>query len=82
VYEPPVGEAETMAAQIWAEVLQVERVGRHDDFFSLGGHSMLAVTLVKRLRDAGFEAEVRHLFTAPVLCEFVAATRWVTEVLL
>ncbi|MCD9260699.1 non-ribosomal peptide synthetase, partial [Bradyrhizobium japonicum SEMIA 5079] len=37
-YAPPQGEMETVLAQIWAELLGLERVGRHDNFFELGGH--------------------------------------------
>ncbi|EPN29963.1 non-ribosomal peptide synthetase SyfA, partial [Pseudomonas syringae pv. actinidiae ICMP 18807] len=38
-YEAPLGEVEIAMAAIWAQVLGVERVGRHDNFFELGGHS-------------------------------------------
>ena len=49
-YEAPQGELEETLAQIWAEVLGVERVGRQDGFFDLGGHSLLALGLLERVR--------------------------------
>ncbi|MCF2135390.1 condensation domain-containing protein, partial [Mycetohabitans sp. B3] len=67
VYEAPRGEWETMLAQIWAELLEVERVGRHDSFFALGGHSLLAVQLIERLRRRGLGLSVRALFDMPTL---------------
>jgi aryl carrier-like protein len=80
-YEAPVGEVEEQLAAIWAEVLKLERVGRHDNFFELGGHSLLAVTLIERMRRAGMNADVRALFTTPTLAGFAAATEE-TEVVL
>ncbi|RMQ45588.1 Amino acid adenylation, partial [Pseudomonas cichorii] len=72
-YEAPQGETETTLAQIWAEVLQVERVGRHDHFFELGGHSLLAVTLIERMRRKGLSADVRILFSQPTVAALAAA---------
>ncbi|MGY2372553.1 amino acid adenylation domain-containing protein [Pseudomonas sp. SDO5201_S390] len=72
-YEAPVGEVETLLAQIWADVLNVEKVGRHDHFFELGGHSLLAVGLVGRMRQAGLSADVRVLFSQPTLAALAAA---------
>ncbi|MHC2566243.1 non-ribosomal peptide synthetase component F [Bradyrhizobium liaoningense] len=72
-YEAPRGEVETMLAQIWAELLGVERVGRHDHFFELGGHSLLAVQLMERLRRLSLGVEVRTLFARPVLCDLAAS---------
>ncbi|MBB4636050.1 non-ribosomal peptide synthetase [Longimicrobium terrae] len=72
-YEAPVGEVETALAEVWAEVLGLERVGRNDGFFELGGHSLLAVTLIARMRKRELHADVRALFTAPTLAEFAAA---------
>jgi amino acid adenylation domain-containing protein len=72
-YEAPVGETEQALAEIWAEVLGVERVGRLDNFFELGGHSLLVVQLVERMRERGLHAGVRALFVAPTLAELAAA---------
>ena len=73
-YEAPVGEVEMLMAGIWAEVLKLERVGRHDHFFELGGHSLLAVNLVARMRKAGLEVDARTLFSHPTLAQLAAQT--------
>lgn len=49
-YEEPQGETERLLAEIWAEVLKLEHVGRHDHFFDLGGHSLLAMQVLVRIR--------------------------------
>ncbi|WP_035978579.1 condensation domain-containing protein, partial [Bradyrhizobium sp. th.b2] len=57
-------------AQIWAELLGVERVGRHDHFFELGGHSLLAVQFLSRLSQAlGVALPLAALFAKPVLAD-------------
>jgi len=73
-YEPPVGDVETTLAQIWADVLKLDRVGRHDHFFELGGHSLLAVSVIERMRQGGLSADVGALFVAPTLAAFADAT--------
>ena len=73
-YEAPQGETENLLAGLWAQLLGVERVGRHDNFFELGGHSLLAVSLTARLRQEGLEADVRALFEHPTLAGYAAIT--------
>ena len=70
----PQGEVETALAAVWADMLGVERVGRHDNFFELGGHSLLAVKLVERLRQAGLAVDVRVLLNQPTLAALAAQT--------
>ena len=66
-----MGETEEALAEIWAEVLRVERVGRHDHFFELGGHSLLAVRVISRVRQVlGVEVGIADLFEKPVLSTF------------
>jgi amino acid adenylation domain-containing protein len=65
---PPRTPVETALAAIWAEVLRVERVGVNDDFFLLGGHSLLIMRLIARVHDAfGVEVPIRSVFSAPTL---------------
>ncbi|MFJ2485384.1 amino acid adenylation domain-containing protein [Pseudomonas sp. NPDC087639] len=72
-YEAPQGAVETALAQIWAELLQVERVGRHDHFFELGGHSLMAVILIERMRQIDLSSDVRVLFSQPTLAALAAS---------
>ncbi|KAG0322631.1 hypothetical protein BGZ97_005292 [Linnemannia gamsii] len=53
-YEAPQGEIEITLVNIWAEVLQAKKISRYDDFFALGGHSILAMRMIShaRKRDA------------------------------
>ena len=68
VLERPDGTSETILASLWHSLLGVDTVGRHDDFFDLGGTSLLAMRLVARARDAlGAEAAVRDVFERPTL---------------
>ncbi|HEX6911111.1 MAG TPA: amino acid adenylation domain-containing protein [Longimicrobium sp.] len=75
-YAAPVGEVEAAVAQIWAELLGVERVGRWDHFFELGGHSLWAVRLLSRVRQRlDVEVGLDAVFQRPVLADFARALR-------
>ncbi len=67
-FEPPRTPVEEAVASIWQEVLEVERVGRTDNFFEIGGHSLLAGRVISRLR-AVFDLELplRALLEAPTV---------------
>ncbi|MEO1480761.1 MAG: amino acid adenylation domain-containing protein [Myxococcota bacterium] len=67
-FAPPSTEAEKLLAAIWSDVLGVDRVGATDDFFALGGHSILATRVMARLREqTGVDLPLRRLFANPVL---------------
>ncbi|WP_339493126.1 amino acid adenylation domain-containing protein, partial [Pseudomonas sp. EA_15y_Pfl2_R67] len=69
-YAVPQGATETALAQIFQELLGLERVGRSDSFFELGGHSLLAAQLVSRVRQQlGGELMLRELFSHPTVEE-------------
>jgi len=62
-YEAPNGAVEEALAEIWEQLLGLERVGRQDNFFELGGHSLLAVRLIERMRQRlGLEMSISDIF--------------------
>jgi acyl-coenzyme A synthetase/AMP-(fatty) acid ligase/acyl carrier protein len=67
-YVAPRTPAEEALAEIWAEVLRLERVGAGDNFFDLGGHSLLIMRLIAGIR-AAFDVElsIRTVFSMPTL---------------
>jgi amino acid adenylation domain-containing protein len=69
----PQGVLEIELAQIWQQVLQVNRVDRENSFFELGGHSLLATQIVSQIRQRlGLSVSLRSLFEHPRLEDFAA----------
>jgi syringomycin synthetase protein SyrE len=67
-YEAPQGPTETTIAQLWQQLLGVDRVGRFDRFFDLGGHSLLVVQVLSRVRRAlGVRIQLREFFAEPTV---------------
>ncbi len=69
-YQAPQNDMERMIAESYAELLDVEQVGREDDFLRLGGHSLLAVKLLFLLRErSGRDVSIQQILAYPVVRE-------------
>jgi len=67
----PRGPVEEIVAGIWGEVLKLPAIGRADDFFNLGGHSLLVTHVIMRVRDIlKVEMPIRSVFEAPTVAQF------------
>jgi len=72
-YAAPRNEREALLATIWQDVLKIERIGIHDDFFAVGGHSLLAAQLTARIRsELHCELSLRAVFEAPSVAQLAA----------
>ncbi len=74
-YVPPRTPVERELARIWAEALRVDRVGVHDNFFGLGGDSILSIQIVSRSRQAGLELVTKDVFTHQTITELATVVR-------
>ncbi|NEP14919.1 MAG: amino acid adenylation domain-containing protein, partial [Symploca sp. SIO2C1] len=79
----PETPTEKALAEIWAEVLGIKQVGRHDKFFELGGHSLIATQVVSRIRQAfGMEFPLSKLFessTVESLSKYIDTSIWAAQ---
>ncbi|PWG67299.1 hypothetical protein DEM28_29290, partial [Enterobacter mori] len=70
----PQTERQQQLANIWAQLLNVARVGLSDNFFELGGHSLLAAQAVSRINvELGLDIPLRLIFSHPELRAFAQA---------
>lgn len=73
-YEGPRSNLEKLLAEIWAEVLKVERVGIHDDFFALGGHSLLGTEILAWVREVfDLDLPLRIMFEGATVTQMAQA---------
>src|SRR5215203_1298193 len=70
---PPRNPVEELLAGIWSDVLGLERVGIHDNFFQLGGDSILSIQVVARARRAGLLVTTRQFFIHQTIAGLAAA---------
>jgi len=69
VYEAPQGPVEEALAGIWQELLGVERVGRHDNFFDLGGHSLLLLQLQQKTNELSKKLSLAEIIENPTIVQ-------------
>ena len=79
-YAPPRTETEALLAGVWAEVLGLSRVGVHDNYFALGGDSILSIQIVARAAQAGCRIAPRQLFQHQTVAELAAVAGTVEAV--
>jgi len=69
----PRTEVESRLSAIWAQTLGLERVGVHDNFFKLGGDSILGVQIIAKARQAGYSLVAKDIFRHQNIAELAAA---------
>ncbi len=84
VYTAPGTQVEQQLAAIWCRVLKLEQVGIHDDFFDMGGHSLMATQVVSRVREVlNVDLPVAEIFSFPTVAELakkIEMVKWAASV--
>jgi amino acid adenylation domain-containing protein len=81
VYQPPRTPTEETLVAIWGKMLKLDKVGIHDNFFDLGGHSLFATQIMSRIRSAFSidDLPLRHMFESPTVAEMaviITQSQW------
>ena len=70
LYSAPANEIETSLATLWQDHLQINMIGRNDDFFALGGHSLKAISLIERInKKHNSSLSIQHLYQSPTIAK-------------
>jgi amino acid adenylation domain-containing protein len=82
-FSAPSTETEKTLAALWCDLLKIDSIGRRDNFFDLGGHSLLVMRAVSRMRKTfDVDVQLRNLFECPTvaeLAEVIDGMRWVAH---
>jgi acyl carrier protein len=72
-YVAPLNEIEAAIAEIWQGFLGIQQIGVQDNFFDLGGHSLIAIQIMSRLREAfHVDLPLRSIFETPTIAQLAA----------
>ncbi len=78
-FAAPTTEAEKILAKVWCQLLRLDRVGVHDNFFTLGGDSILTIQIVARARQQGLQLTARDIFRHQTIHDLVRIAKPVEE---
>src|SRR5207249_3084928 len=76
----PLTAIEQLLARSWSQVLHIEKVGIHDNFFALGGDSILGIQIIARLNQAGLRLTPRQIFQHQTIAELAAVVEQNTSI--
>ncbi|WP_193343375.1 non-ribosomal peptide synthetase, partial [Pseudoalteromonas luteoviolacea] len=79
VYVAPQNDTQTLLCDVWQQVLQVSQVGIKDNFFSIGGDSILSIRIVSLLKEHGITLGIQDLFTYQTVEALAAHVATLTE---
>ena len=74
-FVPPANDVEQQLADIWARVLGLDRIGRHDNFFTIGGDSLHAIQITARAREVGLTLNPGSVFAQQTVAELATVTQ-------
>ncbi|MFP5263076.1 MAG: amino acid adenylation domain-containing protein [Blastocatellia bacterium] len=75
LFVAPRNETEELLAGVWSQVLKIERVGIDDDFFALGGDSILSVEILSQAQQLGLTFSIQQLFQQPTVRQLASGLK-------